>query len=146
MKIPPEVQIHATIQPGAVYYFVEETLYSRAPHYFIVLNHHPAEDEVILLVCASSRIQETKTRAKRRSLPDSTLVEIQRDEYPDFTTDSIVDCNYVLHRSIEHLVNKLKQGNLQLKSVMKSSLVEKLRKGMLDSPIVKENIKTKYLR
>lgn len=146
MNIPPEIQIYATIRPGAVYYFIEETLYSREPHYFIVLNHHPAEDEVILLVCASSRIQETKKRAQRRSLPEATLVEIRKDEYPDFTTDSIVDCNYVLHRSIEHLVNKLKQGDLKLKTVMESSLVEKLRKAVLDSPVIKENIKKKYLR
>lgn len=146
MKIPPEVQLKATLRPGSVYYFVEETFASREPHYFIVLNCRPATDDMLILVCSSSQRVQVKQRIRRRGLPDNTLVEIDSGDYPDFTTDSIVNCNYVLKKTMTQLIEKLEQGMLQFKSVMDGSIVEKLRNGVLASPVVSEDIKKQYLR
>ena len=87
IDIPPEVQIKATIKPGSVYYFSEDTFFSDEPHYFIVINKNPQSDIVILLVCSSSQIRKTKFR--RRGLP-GTLVEIRKEQYEEFTRDSII--------------------------------------------------------
>lgn len=139
IDIPPEAQIKSTIKPGSVFYFIEEALkFSEEPHYFIVINHNPITDRVILLVCASSQIQ--KVKRMRRSITD-TIVEVAKREYPDFTKDSIIDCNGVFERSISTLVQKLKEGDLKAKREIDISIVEKLRKATIASPLVENNIK-----
>jgi hypothetical protein len=139
IDIPPEVQIESTIRPGSVFYFIENTFTtSEEPHYFIVINHNPTTDRVVLLVCTSSQIQAVKRR--RRNLPDTT-VEIKKEKYPDFKKDSIVDCNDVFVKSMDTLILKLKQNELKLKMEIDITLVKKLRTAVKQSPIVEREIK-----
>ena len=100
MAQPPRFDLRATIQPGFVYYFHDSNLTSSDPHYFIVLNKHPLTDRILLLVCSSSQLQAVRNR---RTLRPETVVEISPQEYPDFTRDSIVDCNTVFEKSIREL-------------------------------------------
>lgn len=72
MEVPPEVAIKATIRPGSVFYFLEDTLTSDEPHYFIVINIDPLTDKTLVLVCASSQIP--RVRRRRRNCPAETLV------------------------------------------------------------------------
>lgn len=137
IKVPPEIQIKSTIKPGSVYYFPEDALTSEEPHYFIVINQK-ADDDVILLVCASSQIEGVKRR--RRHLP-GTVVVIKQNQYSGFSHDSIVDCNTVFLRRIDHLVSKLEQGKLKVKPDMDIMIVEKLRKAMMRSPMVEADKK-----
>lgn len=132
IRIPPEVAIKATIRPGSVYYFPEDSFHSEQPHYFIVINADPTSDLMIILVCASSQIEKTKLR--RRSCPTETIVEISTDQYSEFTVNSIIDCNYVLEKSIDQLIVKLKAGELVLKTEMDIELVNVLRMSVLSSP------------
>lgn len=146
MNIPAETQIRATIQPGSVFYFVETTFASREPHYFIVLNQTPDTDELIVLVCSSSKIERVKERVRRRHWPESTLVEITKAEYDDFSEDtSIINCNYVMTRPIEQIIEKRKKEELKCKKIMDMALVDTLRKGVWDSPKVSKELKEKYL-
>ena len=62
MNIPAKVRILAEIQNGSVYYFEEEKLSSTEPHYFVVLNRNPRNEEFLILVCASSQIMKRKQR------------------------------------------------------------------------------------
>ncbi|MDO9547352.1 MAG: hypothetical protein Q7J65_00080 [Candidatus Marinimicrobia bacterium] len=132
-EFSPEARIKASIQPGSVYYFPDEELSSPEPHYFIVLNHNPSDDMVLLLVCSSSQIEKVKRR--RSGLP-GTCIEIVMSDYKDFTVDSIVDCNNVFKRSINHLVNKLTSGDLKIKSEMNFAIVQRLRSAVLNSTLV----------
>lgn len=133
IDISPEIQIKSTIRPGSVYYFPEETFTSDEPHYFIVINREPLADEIILLVCASSKIESVKRR--RRDLP-GTVVVIKKDEYPELARDSIVDCNAVITKRIEYLVLKPRQGRLRLKMEIDMTVVDRLRKAVMRSPRV----------
>ncbi|MBI4333547.1 MAG: hypothetical protein HY673_19970 [Chloroflexi bacterium] len=139
VRIPPEVRIKASIRPGSVYYFHEETFRSQDPHYFIVVNVNPADDAVIFLVCPSS--QTAKVLRRRRSCPVETLVHISPAQYPDFRVESVVDCNYVLEKSINQLVEKLAQGKLKVKTEIDVSLVRRLRRGILSSPLIEGRVK-----
>jgi hypothetical protein len=138
VEIPAAVQIRTTIRQGSVYYFCVESFSSDVPHFFIVLNHFPIRDETLLLVCASSQIEKVKWR--RRGLT-GTVVEIRNVEYVDFTVDSIVDCNTVFVKGVDELISKLEMGNLKAKSCMDTTLVEKLRKAVLKSPLVEKSVK-----
>lgn len=139
IDIPPEVQIRSTIRLGSVYYFPEDTFKSAEPHYFIVINTDPQSDTVIFLVCASSQIE--KVRRHRRTCPSETLVEIAPNKYPDFRVNSLIDCNFVIVKSIDQLIEKLSLGTLKMKTEMDVSLVKRLRNGVISSPLVERRIK-----
>jgi hypothetical protein len=139
VTIPPEVQVRATIRAGSVYYFPEESFSSEEPHYFIVLNHRPLADRVLLLACSSSRMDAVRRR--RRGLPPETLVVIGTTDYPGFTMDSIVDCNSVIAKTIDELIAKLIRGQLKSKVGMDLEIVRRLRAGVLASPMVPEELK-----
>lgn len=136
--IPPEARLKSTIKSGSVYYFRDEALSSPYRHYFIVLNHSPHVDEVILLVCSSSQIE--KVNRRRENLP-GTAIEIRKEEYPDFDVDSIVDCNTVFPRSIEVLIKKLETGELKIKADMDLGILKRLRAAVLASPLVSDEVK-----
>jgi len=137
--IPPEVQIKASIRPGCVYYFSEESFTSTEPHFFIVLNHSPIDDSMLLLVCPSSR--PDSVRRRRKHLPVQTLVEIRKEEYAGFTSDSIVDCNTVIEKTVGELVVKLSKGALKVKPDMDMGIIQKLREAVQASPMVAEEYK-----
>jgi hypothetical protein len=139
MQIPPEAAIKATIRPGSVYYFPEESFTTSEPHYFIVVNKDPFTEELVILVCASSKIEAVRKR--RKSCPPETVIEIGPKHYPELRVDSIIDCNYVLEKSIDQLVTKMKTGQLKLKTEMNISIVERLRQGILSSPVIEKRIK-----
>jgi hypothetical protein len=138
IKIPLEIQIRSTIRVGSVYYFPEITFESLQPHYFVVINIDPKSDTVVLLVCSS---QIEKTQRRRQTCPCETLVEITPDQYPDFRVPSIIDCNYVIERSINQLIGKLLQKTLRMKTEMALSLVKQLVEGVIRSPMVERRIK-----
>ena len=139
MEIPDDIQIKSTIRLGSVYYFPEDTFSSPEPHYFIVLNTDPLSDTIIFLVCASSKIDNVKRR--RMTCPGDTLIEITPEQYPHFKFDTIIDCNSVMEKTIDQLVEKLSQGTLEMKTEMDVSIVEQLRAGVLNSPVVERRIK-----
>lgn len=137
IDIPPEVQIRATIRVGSVYKFVEEALQSDKPHYFIVLNN-PIIDKVVLLVYCSSKIKKIKRWRKNLK---GTLVEIKKDEYSDFTRDSIVDCNTIFEKTVENIIQKLEKNELKQNKEMDLSTVEKIKQAVIISPLVDNRIK-----
>ena len=90
--VPPDVVIRGTIQPGSVYYFRhDEFLHSTDPHYFIVINIDPTIEQVILLVCASTK--KFKVFERSANFPPQTLVQVEPSQYTGFTYTSIIDCN-----------------------------------------------------
>lgn len=136
MDIPPEVKLKGSIQPGSVYYFPEEKFSSSNSHYFVVLNIDPLSDEVLLLVCASSQVEKVKEYCASLQLSKKTLVIVSPEEYECFTKKTIFNCNDLKIKTIQQLVDKLKRGKLVLKAEMDETLVKKLRKAALRSPII----------
>ena len=101
MKLPPEVQIKSSIRTGSVYYFPEDNFNSPDSHYFVVINIDPFHETTILLVCASSRINNVKFR--RKDCPAETLIYLNPEQYPEFSRDTVFDCNYVIEKTIDQL-------------------------------------------
>jgi hypothetical protein len=91
------------------------------------------------MVCSYSQIYKVKQR--NRHNPPETLVEISKRQYPDFTSDSIVNCNDVFIESIDKLVERLSNKKLKLKTEMDLTLVGQLRKGVLASRQVALTVK-----
>lgn len=142
IKVPADIHIRSTIRIGSVYYFEEEQLSSPEPHYFVVLNKDPHTAELLLLVCASSQVEKRKNAAKKLGFPEGTLVCISPAEYPLFTKESVIDCNRVIEKTIQSLIEKLEQGKLgPCTEIMPKPIIQKLIAGVVASDQVSENIK-----
>ena len=142
MEIPPSIHILATIETGSVYYFKEEKLSSDEPHYFVVLNKNPQTEEFLILVCASSQVERRKQIIKQLGIPSETLVTISPSEYSSFSKDTVIDCNRVFEKTLQIIVEKLKQDELKVcRDVMSDVILQKLTAGILVSPQVSGNIK-----
>jgi len=141
MEIPPAVRIRAGIKTGTVYYFKEESHEQDAPwHHFVVINSRPASDSILILVCASSQVE--KIKKNRKNLPSETLVEVSHLEYKDFVLPTIFDCNTVYEKTISYSIKKLQDGKLGAYNVdMDLKTVEKLKAGVLASPLVRRELK-----
>jgi len=68
--------------------------------------------------------------------PPETLVILTHREYSEFTVRTLVNCNVVIPMTIDILVEKRKSGKLQMKTEMPLAIVERLRQGVLASPMV----------
>lgn len=131
-------EIRVTLRTGSVYYFVDRGLNSPEPHYFIVINSDPIEQEVLVLNVITSQVE--KVRQRRSSLP-GTLVEIQPGEYDELSKPSIVDCNNVFRRSLAELVEMTLHGAVVAKMQVSDDIIAALRAAALASPMVEQDIK-----
>ena len=129
-RFPPEL-IEASIKPGSVYYFREESFKSTEKHYFVVINRNPRTDEIILLACASSQIKNIKRI--RHNCPAETLVIITPAQYCGFSVNSIFDCNIIFRYKLDVIMSKFKNKELLVKPEIDSKLVDTLREGVLAS-------------
>ena len=133
-----ESSLKLILRSGSVFYYQDRKLTSPLPHYFVVMNISPLSDRFLILTVASSQVDKVKKR--RSGLPSESLVEISPDDYPDFTKPSIIDCNNVFVKSRNELAALLNR-NAESKRDMHSSLVEKLREGVLCSPLIEQEVK-----
>ena len=92
--VPPgiDAKLRLTLREGSVYYFVERSLTSAEPHYFIVVNFEPLTQQVLLLSVVTSKVAEVKSR---RSDSLETIVEISPDAFDVLKKASVIDCNYL---------------------------------------------------
>lgn len=135
MKIPPEIQIDATLYSGSVFYFVEERLTSDEPHYFVTLNREPTSDPLLLMVCSTSKLDKVRLRNINNN-PDDTLIKVFPSQYPEFSKTSIFDCNSLFLKTTANLVSKLNEGKLKIKPKMPDDILIKLRSAVKASPVV----------
>ena len=139
-RIPSDI-IRASIIAGSVYYFPEDSFSSGESHFFVVVNINPRSDELIILACASHGVDKALNRNK--GLPEETTVIITPEEYEGFSCASVFDCNHRVElRSIEHIIEKYEVNKLIVKPEMDIKLVEKLRQGIIASPVVERRIKS----
>jgi len=131
--------LNLTLRGGSVYYLQHRDLSSGESHYFVVLNRDATGDDFLVLAVSSSNITGTKQRSQ--IFPSQTLVEITPAEYPDFTRDSIIDCNYSFQVTKLELLQKLQAGLAREQSPMPEHILAKLRVGVLSSPLIENTIK-----
>ncbi len=142
--IIPDIRITACLEPGAVFYFKEESFEnSNTPHYFILLNNNPKFDEVLVLVYATSKVEKVKQR--RRNCPKQTLIDIMPEDYRDFTLPTIIDCNTVIELNPLKLIEKLENKELRICEKMPFKHFNLIKSGVLTSRMVEGRIKKSLL-
>lgn len=134
MEIPSDILINGTIEQGAIYYFPEDSITSDQPHYFVVLNVDPRKDAILILACGTSQVKEAFLR--RYNLPKETVVEVSTTECNCFKKNTAFDCNNLIQQSLNNLITKKTQGLLDYKGKLSETVLNKLIKGVVASPMV----------
>lgn len=142
IDISPEIKLLSTLQRGSVYYFSEETFSTEGAHYFVVLNREPDAEIMLVLACASSQVGKRQSIGARLGFPPETLVVVRPNEYNSFTVDTIFDCNNVIEKRVQSLIDKLSAGELNVyHEPLSQEIVDRLVAGVLISPQVTEGSK-----
>ena len=140
--IDPEIRIRNGIREGAVYYVSVEEIANGDPHYYVILNSSFAQGSHIIMVLATSQIAKKREYIALRELPECTLVVIQKSEYPHFSKETAFNCNEVHVRTMEYLIQKLRNGELKtFQEDIREEILTLLRNGVRASPVVENNIK-----
>lgn len=129
------------IKQGDVFYGPNRQLTSPLPHYLIVLNRSPNDDECVVLEVITSQVEKVRKRVRLQGHPASTIVYIQPSEYPPLTKPSVVNCNDVLHKvSLELFLEDIK--GCSRKPGLPQELFDRIIAGILESPAVSDEVKS----
>jgi hypothetical protein len=123
-----------TLRQGSVYYMQDRRLTSPEPHFFIVLNHAPLADRVLLLAVSTSQVEALKLR--RRTAPPESVVELSPAAYAEFAKPSAVDCNAIFEMSVAELRERLRARLAGARQDLPQVAVQALVRGVLASPLV----------
>lgn len=136
---PPEGYINSTLVPGSIYYFPEESITSKEPHYFVVLNASPLQQTILLLACGTSRIE--KAHSLRKNLPPQTVVLITPEECPIFPKTTAFDCNSLITKTKSQMYAKKASQTILYKGTLPEHLLKKLMSGVQESPLIENKLK-----
>lgn len=129
--IPWEIRV--TLRAGTVYYFQDRGLKSAEPHFFIVVNSRPLEQQVLLLTVVTSNVDRVKRF--RGDLPGTT-VELDPRAYDELKVLSIVDCNVVFIRTLADLVDRIRWKRVRHHKDLPKDLLKAIQNGVKASPLV----------
>jgi hypothetical protein len=131
--------IRLNLQPGSVFHFPYEFFTTDAPHFFIVLNEQPLTDPELVLVHATSKVENARRHCGM--YPD-TLVELTPGDYPEFTAPiSAINCGLVTTVTVRELAEKLRRDQLRLCSPVDRAILQRLRTALRASPTVERRHK-----
>jgi hypothetical protein len=130
----------STIEPGKIYYFKSNQLTStELPHYFIVIA--TPTNGLIIFTCCTSQFEKRKRFIELNKIPFSTLVWIKPDEENGLKKDSYVDCNNCFRYSKEELIEMYDNLKIKFVGYLSDYKLEEIKKGIIDSPLVVNEIK-----
>jgi len=140
LEIPPQI-LKKILKPGTAFLFDQETFKGRKPHFFVVLNHNPQTDELLLMVNATTKVDNRRFEMELTGVPEETLVVVKAGECSFLIKESAFDCNFPTIRSVDDLVLKFQQKALKMVGEISEDLLSKLRFGVLQSPMVDDDTK-----
>jgi hypothetical protein len=139
IDIPPDVQIRSTLRSGSVFYYTEDSFVGDDPHYFVVLNQDPANDDQLVLLNATSKVD----KARRRTAGNpAVLVVVTRGQCQDLREDSAFIGDNAIVRTVDQLVEKaLRQDVMRIHGYMPNGVVHQLKAAVLASREITGDVK-----
>ena len=143
MEIPSDVFLQGSIEQGVIYYFQESSFVSDDSHFFVVLNRNPKQETYIYFVNATSKVDKAYKRITDQRLPNETLVQVEPNEFSEFTVLSVFDCNSVTKKHVAELKKLIDSGTLTIRGKVSDEILAKLKSAVKKSPLVEKRIKKK---
>lgn len=145
MDIPNSIQIGVIGQDkDCVYHFKNNTFNKNAPaHYHISVPLN--DDKYLLLVFTTSKATEKKKHYEHNVKMLESLITLKQDELGFLTAqESVIDCNKPLFYTKEELTAIIPTIDF-LKCHIPDTLIEEIKTKIINSPMVKPNIKKKII-
>ena len=124
-RMPPElVEKHLWVQGGAFrrdWQFKSEGVKWR---YFFILNKAPRQDDVLLVVTATTQIEKTVQRF------GPAVVVVNPDEYGSLERASAINCAMPYEKGKEELVEAIRQGQIFVMSPLPDSVLQRVLKAV----------------
>ena len=95
----------------------------------------------LVVVNATSKVSKREAYINTRRLPSETLVKVTPVECLFLKKDSAFDCNNPGEYTPQELIDCCNSGVFKYKGDVSSEILERLREGLLASPLVKKESK-----
>ncbi len=144
MDIPLRIRIPVCIEQGSVFNFrleVDGSGRQSKNRYFVVLNHDPKSDAVLILLTSTTQISRKKAFVQNVRISEETIVVVSPHEYTVFACDSAFNCNDVHEVCMSDLIRKVEEGGSDVYPKMPEKIVERLIKGVRASPRIAPAVK-----
>ncbi len=144
MDIPIKVRIPLCIEQGCVFNFhidFDGPNRKSGNRYFVVMNHNPKTDKVLIMLTSTTQIEKRKKFNKKASISEKTLIEVSPKEYPTFITESAFNCNDIHEVNIEDLIRKIENNGSMNYPKIPEQILKKLITGIKESPLITEEVK-----
>lgn len=141
VPIPGFVKLTATIKPGSIYLFQQTKFSSDKLHFHVILNNRPIECSELILVNATSQVEKRLNFVKSRPIPLETLVIVDPSECSVLKQKTAFDCNSPSIYTPQELIERCDSGEFRVMGKISDNLLNKLRNGVISSPLVKQSIK-----
>lgn len=144
MELPKELILMYALKPGAALLYRDDDFPEKA-HFFVIINLKIIYNKSLFLLSATSQITKRRAFITHNNLPPETLVVVEPDECTFLKQQTAFNCNTVLERSIEVIKEKIDNKKIHKYAEVHDELLEKLRSGVIRSPMISNSIK-KQLR
>lgn len=138
MEIPPEL-FSSQVTDRNIYFFTCEDVDGEHP--FILVKR--TDKDVLLFAVSTSQFETQKRLIKERNLPAETLVRILPEKQNKLSKESFVNCNRVFQYDMESFRKKYENGGVTFAGTISAIYYEQIIIGLICSPLVEEEIKTK---
>lgn len=144
MYIPIKVRVPLCIEQGSVFNFhidFDGPGRKSGNRYFVVMNHHPRTDSVLVMITSTTQINKRKEFVKRAKISEKTIVIVSPKEYSVFSSESAFNCNDIHEVGMEDLIRKIEENGCMDYPKISDFILKKLIFGITESPVVTEEIK-----
>jgi hypothetical protein len=135
-------QLCATLKQGRIYWIDGDWPYPDSDgrgHFFIVMNHEPRPESVLLLTHGSRGVDSARYHAALNGDDIDTLVVIEAGKYDIWKEETAIDCNDLTTGNLAKLCQIVDQQHLHVSSVeLNPEDFDKILQGTLLSDRVTE--------
>jgi len=147
MEFSPEQLRKALVTTGSLIRFEPGTVFGNTnPHIGVVVNSDVEAQQVVVVVCASSKVEKLRNYATVRNLPTGTIVSITGGTQAHFGQDTAFNCNNPEVITFDTLSIWQNQNSVELISrnnVIDNAVLNEIRAGVMISDLVEDTVKDK---
>lgn len=138
--IPSKTQLEIQIKQGSLLHFSDEHTGGIDPHYHVILNKNPFDDEIILVYCVTFDPINNQHHEKLFDKYDAKTLITTSEGHEKIKRTSLFDCNQCFPIPKNKLINKLEKKELMIYEPVEKELLDKLRRAVINSDMISGNI------
>ena len=141
MYIPGSI-LFGYVEKGNVYLFNNPNFANPDnEHFHVVVNCDPQNQELVVLVNATSKVEKQEKWIQNRRLPKATLVQTNPTECSFLSKPTAFNCNNAFVFSKDDMSNFTDEAKLTYIDKVPKEITDKICAGLKASPVIEQYIK-----